>query len=154
MSAQTTPTILVVEDNPEDAAHLHLTLHDVADLNIHTISDCTAALAYLSQTEPYDDRREFPFPRLVVLDMHLPGHSGPRILSWLKENDPSTPTLVVILSKSSKIKILGQIVERQGNLTICFAPFVPEDTNEMAKSIIGLFELWRGKPVKHSGSHK
>lgn len=145
---QTTPTILVVEDDPEDAALLHLTLHEVANLNIHTISDCSAALAYLTAEEAYTDRNEFPFPSLVVLDMHLPGQSGPRILRWLRENVVPSPLLVVILGKTSFVKVPGQMMERQGNLTICFAPFQNSDCGAMAKMILGLFEQWRGEPLE------
>jgi CheY-like chemotaxis protein len=148
MSNPINPTILVVEDNPEDAALLHLTLHEVASLNIHTISDCTAALAYLSASEPYTDGEEFPFPSLVVLDMHLPGHSGPRILKWIREHNVPTRLLVVILGKSSLIKVPGQITERYDNLTISFAPFLSTDSNEMAKMIIDLYERWNGQPVE------
>jgi CheY-like chemotaxis protein len=142
MNALTTPTILVVEDNPEDAALLHLTLHEVAELNVHTISDCTAALSYLSGTEPYDHRDEFPFPSLVVLDMHLPGHSGPRILKWIRENNSVAPLLLVILTKSPLGRVPGKIVERQGAATITFAPFMKIDSNEMATMIMELYQRW------------
>ena len=144
------PTILVVEDNPQDAALLHLSLHDVASLNIHTISDCAAALSYLTATEPYTDRNEFPFPSLIVLDMHLPGHSGPRILRWVRENNVSDPLLVIILGKNGLVKVPGQITEHYGNVTVTFAPFLNADTNEMAEMVVGLFERWRGESVhKH-----
>jgi CheY-like chemotaxis protein len=144
----TTPTILVVEDDPQEAAHLHLTLHEEAELNIHTISDCTAALAYLTGSDPYMDRIEFPFPSLVVLDMHLPGHSGPRILKWIREQHLMDPLLVVILGKSSFVKTPGQMMEHLGNLTISFAPFLNTPGNEMARMILDLFELWRGQPLQ------
>ncbi len=151
MSTPTSPTILVVEDNPQDAALLHLTLHEVAHLNVHTISDCTSAVAYLSGEEPYTNRNEFPFPSLIVLDMHLPGHSAPRILRWLRENPVETAMLVVILGKTSLVKTPGQITEQQGCVTISFAPFLAADSNEMAHMIVELYEKWR-QQFEHSSS--
>jgi CheY-like chemotaxis protein len=148
MSNPMKPTVLVVEDDKTDAQLLDNALHKFTHLNVRTVSDSTEALAYLEGEEDFADRKYFPFPSLLVLDMHLPYHSGPRILKWMRETNVPRPILIIILSKVNLAKVPGQIMEKHGNVTICFAPFLKPDTDEMARIILDLFERWRVVPLQ------
>ncbi len=82
--------ILLVEDNRMD---IELTLdafHEAKLLNtIHIASDGQEALDYLFGRGKFADRKAYPKPNLVLLDLKLPGIDGFEVLRQIK----STPIL-------------------------------------------------------------
>ena len=98
-----TPHILLVEDNPMD---VELTLDAFREANLgnslHIVRTGTEALNYLFGQEEYDDRRSYPLPDLILLDLKLPGIDGHEVLNRIK----TTPVLkrlpVVILTSSQE----------------------------------------------------
>jgi len=93
--------ILLVEDNRMDVELTLDAFHEAKLLNtIHVASNGQEALDYLFGRGRYADRKAFPRPNLVLLDLKLPGIDGFEVLRQIK----STPVLkrlpVVILTSS------------------------------------------------------
>jgi two-component system response regulator len=93
--------ILLVEDNRMDVELTLDAFHEAKLLNtIHVASDGKEALDYLFGRGQFADRKAFPRPNLVLLDLKLPGIDGFEVLRQIK----STPVLkrlpVVILTSS------------------------------------------------------
>lgn len=97
----TARTILLVEDNPDDA---ELTLRAFAKANIANrvvhVSDGEEALDYLFATGPYQGRTDLAAPTVVLLDLKLPKVSGLAVLERMR-NDPRTRRLPVVVLTSS-----------------------------------------------------
>jgi len=95
-------TVLYVEDSPDDFFLFKLASKKCGTpFSLRHAADGEQAVAYLSGTEPYVDREEFPFPDLVLLDLKMPRLDGFEVLHWIRTN-PSTKTLpVVVLAGSS-----------------------------------------------------
>src|SRR5881394_2019582 len=93
------PTILVIEDNANDAFLLRRALAKTnLPYQLRFVSDGQNALNYLEGTAPYADRQTFPLPALVLLDLRMPVLDGFDVLRRLG-NDPRLGHLpVVILS--------------------------------------------------------
>ncbi|NCP86281.1 MAG: two-component system response regulator [Anaerolineae bacterium CG_4_9_14_3_um_filter_57_17] len=93
--------ILLVEDNRMDV-ELTLDAFKEARLEnkIHVASNGQEALDYLFGRGKYSDRKTYPTPNLILLDLKLPGVDGFEVLRQVK----STPVLkripVVILTSS------------------------------------------------------
>jgi CheY-like chemotaxis protein len=94
--------ILLVEDNRMD---IELTLdafHEAKLVNtIHIASDGQEALDYLFGRGKYADRKEYPKPNLVLLDLKLPGIDGFEVLRQIKST-PILKRLPVVILTSSK----------------------------------------------------
>lgn len=95
------PTVLLVEDNPDDDlllrdlfAHLH------SAYAVTTLTDGGAAVEYLSGEGCFSDREHYPIPSLVLLDVNLPGKSGLDVLDWLRRSPLSRDMPVVMISGS------------------------------------------------------
>ena len=85
-------TILLVEDNPDDAALTEVALRGLpADLKI--ARDAREAFGYL-----FGDTNELPW--LVVLDLRLPGVDGLEVLRRIREDERTRLLPVVILTSS------------------------------------------------------
>jgi two-component system response regulator len=90
-------TILLVEDNPDDAELTRLALERLKkDVRVAHVTDGAQALDYLA-----DDARAAQV-RFVILDMKLPKVDGMQVLAKMKA-DPRTRSIpVVILSSSNR----------------------------------------------------
>lgn len=64
---------------------------------VTTVED---AICYLKGEGVYADRKKFPFPVMIFLDLHLSGRSGFKVLDWLKEHSRARPAGEVVLTGS------------------------------------------------------
>jgi len=94
--------ILLVEDNRMDVELTLDAFHDAKLLNtIHVASNGQEALDYLFGRGQYADRKIFPRPNLVLLDLKLPGIDGFEVLRQIKST-PILKRLPVVILTSSK----------------------------------------------------
>lgn len=110
------PVILLVEDNPDDVL---LTRRAIKKAGMHVslavVSDGDAAVAYLEGTGAYADRRAFPLPELVLLDLKLPRRSGLEVLRWMRGHPVVAMVPVVVLTSSAEDADIRQAYERGAN---------------------------------------
>ena len=109
-------TILLVEDNLDHAELVMRNMEDfqVANTIIH-VEDGEAALDYLHARDKYADRRQFPIPHLMLLDLRLPKVDGLEVLKEVKTT-PSLQVLpVVILTTSDAERDMAQAYEHHAN---------------------------------------
>ncbi len=94
--------ILLVEDNRMDV-ELLLAAFREADLpyEIHVAPNGQEALDYLFGRAQYADRRAYPLPDLILLDLKLPGIDGHEVLRRVKEA-PGLKRLPVVILTSSR----------------------------------------------------
>jgi CheY-like chemotaxis protein len=94
-------TILLVEDNPD---HAELVMRNMAALHaanrIVHVEDGEAALDYLYGRGDYADRKRFPLPHLMLLDLRLPKVDGLQVLKQVKEDRALQALPVVVLTTS------------------------------------------------------
>ncbi len=99
------PFILIVEDDPDDAALIQA-VFDVALAHAKTqlVVSGSEAQSYLAGGSPYGDRQLYPLPSLIVLDLGLPDsfgfEGGFEVLAWLaaREGVSSIPVIVFTAS--------------------------------------------------------
>jgi len=96
--------ILVVEDNANDRVSIVDALKStIENVRVAAVNDGTSALDFLNARGEYKDRLDAPPPRLILLDLSLPGASGFSVLGQIRaivENDELILTPVVIFSDS------------------------------------------------------
>jgi len=96
-------SILLVEDNPDDAA---LTVHALETNNIGNrlvlARDGVEALDYLFCTGPYAGRDPDDHPSVVLLDLKLPKIDGLEVLRRVRATESTRLQRVVILTSSNE----------------------------------------------------
>jgi two-component system response regulator len=98
----TAPTILLVEDNPDDEALTLRALKKSGIANeVDVVRDGPEALDYLFRTGPYAGRDPAALPNIVLLDLNLPKIGGIDVLRRIR-GDAHTRLLPVVILTSSR----------------------------------------------------
>jgi CheY-like chemotaxis protein len=132
-------TILLVEDNPDDAALTRRVLqkHSVANKVVEA-HDGVEALDYLFGTGAHAGRDLREQPHLVLLDLKLPKVDGLDVLRRVR-NDPRTrlqPVVILTSSKEEKDIVAGYALG--ANSYVC----KPVDFTEFSETIRQLGLYW------------
>ena len=94
--------ILLVEDNRLD---IELTLDAFREARLgntmHVAKNGEEALAYLYGRGQYADRKQYPLPDIILLDLKMPGIDGFEVLRQVK-GSPELKRLPVIILTSSR----------------------------------------------------
>lgn len=94
--------ILHVEDEESDILFLKLAFEEAGvTVPVHVATDGQMAIDYLSGNGPFADRKQFPLPCLVLLDLKLPRKSGFEVLEWIRAQ-PALRRIVVIACTSAE----------------------------------------------------
>jgi CheY-like chemotaxis protein len=103
------PSLLIVEDNPDDLYILQRAFRQAGTLNLlHHVENGQQAIDYLQGISPYDDRAIHPLPAVVLLDLKLPIRHGLAVLAWIKQQSYLNGVIVIILTSSSEDNDIAQ----------------------------------------------
>ena len=108
--------VLLVDD---DRLDVELALDAFREVGLseitHVATSGEEALAYLFGEGPYADRRRYPMPDLVLLDLKMPGLSGHDVLVRIKATPGLRRLPVVILSSSHEEEDLKRCYDNGAN---------------------------------------
>jgi len=138
--------ILLIEDNPDDAA---LTLRALENNNIKNdvvvVHDGAEALDYLFGAGSYAGRDLTIMPQLTLLDLKLPKVDGLEVLRRLRANELTRLLPVVILTSSNeeqdRINAYGRGANSYVRKPIDFGQFIDAVRN------LGLYWLILNEPA-------
>ena len=129
----------MVEDNDNDVILFRNILEQAGIVtNVIPVETAEAAISYLSGEGPYEDRSLHPFPRMVLVDLKLPGKSGHEVLRWLNQRPELNHLVRVVLTGSDDPKDRRVAYELGAN---CFLqkPLTIQQLTEPSRSIRMLF---------------
>jgi CheY-like chemotaxis protein len=131
-------TILLVEDNEDDAFFMQRALRDAGIQNpVQLAGDGRQAIDYLSGAGKYADRATYPLPVIVFLDLKLPFKSGHDVLEWIRAQPQFARLIVIVLTSSSEPVDLNRAYKAGANSYVV-KPATAEQLLETAKA----FKLW------------
>lgn len=137
--------ILIVEDSEEDSLWLKRQLDHAGLCNpCHIVKTAEEAMDYIEGRPPYSDRAQFPLPKVLLLDIKLPGIDGFEFLHWLKENPKSNGALIVTISGLGELAAIRRAYELGAN-SFLNKPCNPIDLENLIQGFPGYWE--RRTPV-------
>jgi CheY-like chemotaxis protein len=81
--------VLLVDDSEDDVFLLKRALAPHSNLRVvGWAEDGGAAIDYLSGKGEYSNRKEHPWPDLMILDLKMPRRDGYEVLQWLQGKSP------------------------------------------------------------------
>lgn len=141
--------ILVAEDDENDFFLLKWAFSKNAEkgdqVTLIRVPDGVEAINYFEGREGYADRKQFPLPDLVMLDLKMPRKDGFEVLQWLQSHPVFRSTVVIVLSSSKQ----EQDVKRAYALGANSYLSKPNDSvglTGMTKSIIDFWFRWSQCP--------
>jgi CheY-like chemotaxis protein len=96
-------TILLVEDSDDDILLMQRAFNRARLANpLKVVHDGEEALQYLAGDGKYSNRDRYPFPLMLLLDLHLPKIDGFEVLKWLQKQQLSKDLYIVVLTSSAE----------------------------------------------------
>ncbi len=132
-------TILHVEDDPNDRLFVERAFKKAGvPVELRTVSSGEEAVRYLSAEGAFADRRSFPAPAFILLDLKLTGMSGFDILEWARKQHGSRLLPIAVLTSSRE----GTDVKRayEAGATTYFVK--PADTEDLQSLLKTLADYW------------
>jgi len=128
-------TILLVEDNPDDAELIEYAFEKAGVANpLVAVADGDAAVDYIGGTGAYADRARHPLPALILLDLKLPRRSGFEVLRFARGQVATRHTPVVVLTSSNQHDDIQRAYEVGAN-SYLVKPVGRDALIEMVKSL-------------------
>src|ERR1700742_3810690 len=82
--------VLIVDDNSDDIELMRLAFEKAkAPCGVVSVPDGAEAIRYLAGEGEYADRKAFPIPLLILLDLNMPRVNGFDVLAWMQKNSTS-----------------------------------------------------------------
>ena len=127
--------MLLVEDNEDDVFLMKRALKSAAVTNpLYVVGDGEKAVAYLSGTGKFADRKSYPYPSLILLDLKLPYLSGLDVLAWKQLRTEVPPAVVIVITSSNEPTDLKSAY-KSGASSYVVKPPTASQLNDIAKAI-------------------
>lgn len=132
-------TILLVEDEENDAMLVKMAFEKNNIPNpVQWVRDGMEAIAYLNGEGPFADRKKYPFPEVLLLDLKMPRMTGLELLAWIHEH-PDFKIIPTIIMTSSKQEM---DIEKAYNLGANTYMTKPCSFDELANMVKLTHEYW------------
>ncbi len=108
--------LLLIEDSDEDVvATIRGLQRDGLDFTLHRCVTGDEALDYLYRRGRFAPPAQAPRPRLILLDLNLPGTDGRSLLAVIKDDDELKSIPVIVLTTSNNPKDIATCYWRGAN---------------------------------------
>ena len=141
-----TGLILYAEDDENDVFLMQRAFKQVNISNpLLILPDGNRTSDYLLGRGQYSDRRAYPLPHLILLDLKLPGISGLDILKLVRTTPSTSTTPVVILTSSIEDQDIHRTYSQGANAYLA-KPTNPDRLLNMVQSIRDFWILQNHAP--------
>jgi CheY-like chemotaxis protein len=132
-------TILYVDDDDNDVLLLkHAIRSAQLSFNVQTVNNPESASAYLDGEGPYADRKCFPLPSLVLLDLKMPRMHGLEVLAWIRKHPLLKRMVVIVLTASNQLSEINRAYELGANSYLV----KPVELSQLVEMVRGIGHYW------------
>ena len=136
--------ILVAEDDENDLLLLRRAFKVGRLANpVRVVRNGEEVIAYLKGEDKYADRREYPLPALLLLDLKMPRKNGFEVLEWIRQEPGLNLLRVVVLTSSDRLSDVNRAY-RLGANSFLVKPFDLGDFARLVQAISGYW-LWMSR---------
>jgi CheY-like chemotaxis protein len=131
-------TILQVDDDPNDVFLLRHAMKKVGLANpVQVATDGQQAIDYLKGVGQFADRKRFPLPCLVLLDLKLPHVMGLDVLKWIRRQ-AGVPPIVILLTASAEDSDIVTAYQLGANAFLT----KPSKAGELEEMVTAIKDFW------------
>jgi len=142
--------ILVAEDDLTDIEFMKRSIprRNGFPVDLHIARDGADAIGYLLGEGEFADRKQHPFPDLLVLDLKMPRMDGLDVLRWLHEQKECSRLPKIMLSGSSLDEDVEEAYELGVN-TFFLKPNSLKELQELMRRVVKYWAVSRRPHLKH-----
>ena len=138
------PVLLLIDDDDADAEMFENALkQNGVTMDVARVRDGREALDYFEGNHAFADRRRFPLPHLIILDLKLPELSGVEVLKRMRQL-PKCNKLAVIVLTSSRTK---PDMTEFSNLNVSAYLYKPDTFSAMVEIVEQIKQSWLTVPA-------
>jgi len=138
---QEEPNVLLVEDDPNHELLVEIALRRASlGVRVRSVQNGSLAIQYLSGEPPFNNRKDYPLPAVIILDLSLPIVSGFEVLEWLQGRKDLWEIPVLVFTASGDPKD----AERAFGLGARAYRQKSEDFDAVADPVREFLEKWVG----------
>jgi CheY-like chemotaxis protein len=131
--------ILLVEDSVDDVNLIDLAFKRLElPYRLEVVSGGFEAVSYLEGDGKYADRARFPMPRLLLLDLDMPGMDGFEVLGWVRRHLRLRRMPVVVLTHSTYAGDINRAYQMGANSFLV----KPADFTEFVETLRQALDYW------------
>ena len=135
--------VLIADDSESDRFFLLRAFSATGVKNpVRIVSSGAEVIRYLSGENEYADRRAYPFPKIVFLDLKMPPPSGLDVLRWKQDRTDLPRILWVAMSTFESIKTIDYAY-KSGADTFLAKPLDPADIKNLIEAFNDFWHLSR-----------
>src|SRR6266481_4891718 len=95
------PHVLIVESDADDLFLIkRVFAKSCPGCEVFSVATAEEVIYYLTGEPPYADRRQYPLPTLLLMDLKMHGMGGFELLEWLKNRPELNAIAIVVLTGS------------------------------------------------------
>jgi CheY-like chemotaxis protein len=133
------PTILYVDDDDNDVLLLrHAFRCAKLPFDLQVVNDPEKASAYLGGQDIYSDRKSYPMPVLVLLDLKMPRMNGLEVLGWIRSQPALKRLVVVVFTASNQEAEINRAYEMGANSYLV----KPVELGSLVEIVKGVSTYW------------
>ncbi|MBA4137922.1 MAG: two-component system response regulator [Opitutus sp.] len=96
-------TILLVDDGEDDRFFMRTACAAAKFTSpLQEVNDGEEAIAYFQGVGKYSDRKLFPLPAVVLLDLNMPRKNGFDVLTWVRAYEGLRRLSIIVMSASQR----------------------------------------------------
>ena len=108
--------VLIAEDDPGDAFLLQRAFAAAqVPATLYFVGDGQEAIDYLGGTGAYSDRKTYPLPDLMLLDLKMPKLNGFDVLTWIRQQPGLKRLPVTVLTSSDQPQDINRAYDLGAN---------------------------------------
>ena len=131
--------VLLVEDSEDDAdIFMHVYRRCGFEARLALARDGAEAVDYVFGNAPFDDRTQWPFPNLMLLDLRLPRIPGLEVLKTVRAAHDRAALPIIVLSSSNQDSDMARAHELGADGYVV----KPSHPAELEKALKHLAQQW------------
>jgi len=135
-------TILVVDDEESEVDLLRRAFAKAGSTAaMHFVLNGEEALSYLKGEHPFTNRKLFPFPDLMLLDLKMPRMSGIEVLEAVRGHSLLKRLPIIVLSVSDRAKDIALALEAGAN-SVLTKPKSSRELTNLARAVQDYWLKW------------
>ena len=143
-------TFLYVEDTESDVFLMRTAIAQGGlAIALKSVADGEEAVRYLNGEGPFSDRRIYPIPTTMLLDLNLPRKSGFQVLEWLRQQPHLKRMIVIVFTASARQEDTDKSHELGAN-AVLVKPTTLADLVQLLDQLFAWLELTRKPRIKQN----